>query len=289
MDDSGLVIPEDRLPERFADNVDNQLAQTATAHPAATVVLMRDVDGGLEVLLLKRVRSSSFVPGVWVFPGGSVDAADSSPKVLDRARGLRLRDAEVRMDLQDTRTPAIAYYFAALREAFEETGILVGRSGRNERIPTAHSEPRILAARRRLLAGQCLFADILEEFDVFLDLGAVEYIAHWITPTAEPRRYDTRFFAAAVDEDVVPSIHEEEVTDAVWMDPQEALTRSKAGSFPMVFPTLKTLEALANLNSTTEVLEEFRARAIPSILPRLIRTSDGVMVRIPEIISEHDR
>ena len=289
MDDSGFVIAEDRLPEGFSKNVDNPPAQPAPARPAATVALMRDADHNLEVLLLKRVQSSGFVPGAWVFPGGRVDAGDASPAVLGRVRGLRLKDAEARMDLEDAKTPAMAYYLAALREAFEETGILVGRSERNERIPAAHSDPRILAARARLLRGKCLFADILEEFDAFLDLRAVEYIAHWITPVVEPRRYDTRFFAAAVDEYVVPSIHEEEIAHAIWIAPREALKRSEAGSLPMVFPTLKTLEALAGLDSTTAVLEEFRSRAIPSILPRLIRTSDGVMLRIPEVISEHKR
>ena len=286
MGDSDFTIPEDQLPDGFAESVDDPPAQPVPARPAATVVLMRDTDHGLEVLLLRRVRSSGFVPGAWVFPGGRVDAGDGSQKVLERTLGLTVEAAAARLDLQDARTPAAAYYVAAFREAFEETGILVGRSERGERTATAHAEPGVLDARERLLAGTCSFADALEKLGAFLDSTAMEYIAHWITPTVEPRRYDTRFFAAAVDESAVPAIHEKEMTAALWIAPSEALARSEARSLAMVFPTLKTLEALSGFDSTAAVLQDFRSRTIPSILPRLIRTSEGITLRIPEVVSE---
>ncbi len=247
---------------------------------------MRDAHHGLEVLLLKRVRSSGFVPGAWVFPGGRVDAADASEEVLERTPGLTLSQAAARLNLPDGETPAVAYYLAALREAFEETGILVGRSASGDRMAVAHAEPGVRDARERLLAGTCSFAEALKDLGAFLDSTAMEYIAHWITPTVEPRRYDTRFFAAAVDQAAVPAIHEEEMTQALWIAPREALERSEAGSLPMVFPTLKTLEALAGFDGTASLLQDFRTRTIPSILPRLIRTAEGITLRIPEIIPE---
>lgn len=247
---------------------------------------MRDADEGVEVLLLKRVHSAGFVPGAYVFPGGRVDERDADPVVMSRTVGLTVEGAAERMGLRDSSPPASAYYLAALREAFEETGILVARSAGGDPLPTAAAAPSVLEVRDRLLAGACSFAQALEDLGALIDDAAMEYIGHWITPTAEPRRYDARFFAAAVAPGSEPAIHTAEMLEAIWITPVTALERTREGLLPMVFPTIKTLESITDFATTGELLDGFRRRSIPSILPRLIRTPDGIGLRIPEIVSD---
>lgn len=287
MTEPDFVIPEDQLPEGFAERVDDPPDVPVRPRAAATVVLMRDHEEGVQILLLRRVRSSGFVPGAYVFPGGLVDADDAAPAILERAVDLTLEAAADRLDLHEADPPAAAYYLAAMREAFEETGILVGRDRRGGPVPTAAQNEGVLEARDRLLDETCTFAEALDELGAVLDGGAIEYIGHWITPIAEPRRYDARFFAAAVPEDAEPAIHAAEMTDAIWITPRRALERTRDGSLPMVFPTIKTVEALVSFETNEAILDGFRGRTIPSILPRLIRTPEGIALRMPEIVSEY--
>lgn len=287
MTEPDFVIPEDQLPEGFAARVDDPPDVPVTPRAAATVVLMRNHEEGVQILLLRRARSSGFVPGAYVFPGGLVDADDAAPALLDRSDELTLAAAADRLDLHDADPPAAAYYLAAIREAFEETGLLVGRHRDGGVIPSAAQNEGVLDARDRLLDEACTFAEALDEFGARLDGRAMEYIGHWITPVAEPRRYDARFFAAAVPDDAEPAIHAAEMTDAIWITPRRALERTRDGSLPMVFPTIKTVEALESFESTEAILEGFRGRAIPSILPRLIRTAEGIALRLPEVVSDY--
>ena len=198
MDDSDFIVSEEHLPEGIAERIDDPPSRPALPRPAATVVLMRDADVGVEILLLKRVHSAGFVPGAYVFPGGRVDRADADPAVLDRSVSLTEDMAAERMRLPDADPPAVAYYLAALREAFEETGILVGHLRGGDPLPTAAASPSVLQIRDRLLDDVCSFAQALDDLGALIDDTAMEYIGHWITPIAEPRRYDARFFAAAV-------------------------------------------------------------------------------------------
>ena len=245
---------------------------------------MRDAADGVEVLLLKRVHSAGFVPGAYVFPGGRVDDGDADPGVMSRTVGLTMEGASERMGLSDESPPAAAYYLAALREAFEETGIFVGRTAGGDHFPTAAALPSVLEVRDRLLDEACTFAEALDELGAVVDDSAMEYIGHWITPLAEPRRFDARFFAAAVAPGSEPVIHAAEMLDAIWISPERALERTREGSLPMVFPTIKTLESMAGFTTTAEVLQGFNRRSIPSVLPRLIRTPDGIVLRIPDVV-----
>ncbi len=286
MDDSDFIVSEEHLPEGIAERIDDPPSRPALPRPAATVVLMRDADVGVEILLLKRVHSAGFVPGAYVFPGGRVDRADADPAVLDRSVSLTEDMAAERMRLPDADPPAVAYYLAALREAFEETGILVGHLRGGDPLPTAAASPSVLQIRDRLLDDVCSFAQALDDLGALIDDTAMEYIGHWITPIAEPRRYDARFFAAAVAPESKAAIHPAEMLDAVWVTPERALERSAEGSLPLVFPTIKTLESMRDLATTADVFDTFRGRPVPSVLPRLIRTPDGIGMRIPEIISD---
>lgn len=272
-------IPLDRLPEGFAERVRDP-GEPAEPRPAATIVLTRPGPAGIEILLMRRVRTAGFVPGAWVFPGGRVDSGDADPKALARIRSFdRSESGRAAPEVPDAPLPSLV---AALREAFEETGILVARDERGHRVASAGESTEIDQLRRAVLADETGFGDLLEARGWWMDSSAIGYIAHWITPEAEPRRYDTRFFAAAVPRDATERIHEAEATAALWVSPAEALRRHADGEFPMIFPTLKTLEALQGFQDPTRLLEHYRGRTIRTILPTLVRTPTGVGIRVPD-------
>ena len=293
---SEQVIPFENLPPGFGDQVEHPPAVPAAPRPAATILLMRDGRSGLEVLLLRRARNSGFVPGAYVFPGGRVDQGDAEPALIERTDGLRPEDAAARLGAVSGAVPPIAYYLAVVREAFEETGLLICRSGegllRPGSGPAAQGDPvdwirggmddfRALQERNDLLGESVTFADVLDRLGCRIAGDALLYIAHWITPVAEPRRYDTRFFAAAVPPGREVSLDAREMTDSVWLTPSLALERNVQGSLPMVFPTLKTLEDFRYFRTTSEALESLRSRPVHPILPRLVRTPTGIGIEMP--------
>ncbi len=282
MTEHDFVIPRDRIPERFAECIENPPAVPVAARPAATIALMRDGASGLEILLLKRNRSAGFVPGAYVFPGGRVDTADADDEIVARVDGLDGPTADRRLSLPSGDPPALAYYLAAVREAFEETGILVGHDSEGVAPATAAQDPAVDALRDDLMEDRMGFAAVLDRLACRIDGPALEYIAHWITPEVEPRRFDTRFFAAKVPVEAQVIVDPREMSDAVWLNPAEALGRYDRGAFPMVFPTIKTLEQMAEFSSVDEALTDLGGREIPTILPRLVMTPTGLGMELGE-------
>lgn len=307
---SDHIIPFDKLPSGFGEQVDHPPANPARPRPAATILLMREGEAGLEVLLLRRSRSSGFVPGAYVFPGGRVDAADAEVALAGRLDGLTAEAATLRLGTPAEGVEAIAYYLAVVREAFEETGLLLARPDEAARGSATHAGPAAqgatsaatsaggddpaewtrggaddavaLSARGLLLEETASFAEVLDRLKYRVAGDAVEYIAHWITPEAEPRRYDTRFFAAVVAADRPVSLDAREMIDALWLTPAEALRRNASGRLPMVFPTLRTLEDLLGFRSPREALAHFRGQPVKPILPRLVRTPTGIGIEMPD-------
>lgn len=262
-----FVIPSDRLPPGFARSLDEPPAEPAEPAPAATAVLMRDGADGPEILLLRRHRSSGFVPGAWVFPGGRVDPADADRGLLSRVEGL-----------PHPVEPPTPYWIAAAREVFEETGVLLGRC-------QASPEDRE-AARERLMSDEATMEQTLEALDARLELRDVAHVAHWVTPVVEPRRYDTHFFLAGLPAGTEARVDEREMTDARWLTADEALARFERGELPMVFPTVRTLQELRGYESAAAAIRGERDRDVPTILPRLVRRDGGVTIEIPEEIQE---
>lgn len=275
-----FIIPFDRLPERFAESLSKPPAEPVPARAAATLVLLRDAEAGLEVLLLQRTRAAGFVPGAYVFPGGRVDGADASPALIARVDGLDAVAAALRLELPDGDPPALAYYLGALREAFEETGILVARDVNGQPSATAAEDAHVDGLRDALMEHRITFEEVLDRLGCRLDGAAVEYLAHWITPEVEPRRYDTRFFAAHAHSGARVVVDPREMTDAVWITPSAALKRHHEGSLPMVFPTIRTLEDLAGFPTVDAALSDLRGRRIPAILPRLVVTPTGIGLEV---------
>jgi len=228
---------------------------------------MRDAAPGLEVLLLRRNRQAGFVPDMYVFPGGRVDASDADPATWARVEGVTPASAARRLGLEETDPPALAYYVAAVREAFEETGILVGLRPDGSHPPTAAESPDVERVRNDLMSDRVAFAEALLRLGCRLRCEGLEYFAHWITPRRQPRRFDTRFFAARVQERTTPIVDTREMTDARWITPGEALRAHAGGDLPMIVPTVRTLEKLAPFVDTTAALSALARETVVTILP----------------------
>lgn len=262
-------IPEEQLPPGFADTVGEPPVRPAEAKPAATVILLRDAESGPEVLLMRRHQRSGFVPGAWVFPGGRVDEADGDPRLGDRIRGL-------------SAAPGPRFRAAALREAFEETGVLLARDSAGAWVADAAGDPGVESVRRALMDDDATLVDVLEALDVMADASVMVHAAHWVTPVVEPRRYDTHFFAVAIPAGRVARPDPREMTEAVWLRPGPALERFGRGELPMVFPTVRTLESLAGFGSVDAALEGLAGRTVEPVLPRLVRTPAGVGIVVDD-------
>jgi 8-oxo-dGTP pyrophosphatase MutT (NUDIX family) len=268
-DEPELVIPLDRLPPGFAERVADPPPHAAPALPAATAVLLREGVAGPELLLLRRLRSSGFVPGAFVFPGGRVDDDDAD-------------DALVALLGRTRRGPEPAYWLATIREVFEETGVLLARDAGGAAAACAVADPAMAGWRSALLDGRATLLDVFQALDLRPDTSGMVYCSHWITPVAEPKRYDTRFFLAALPAGCEATIDEREMSEAVWITPTAALDRFRGGTLPMVFPTVKTIERLAGYPAVDAMLAAFSEADVPAILPRLVRTPGGIGIVMPD-------
>ena len=206
--------------------------EPAPTRPAATVLLLRDTPGGIEVLMTRRSATASFAPGAYVFPGGGIDAADA----LCHAQSTR------RPGQSDLRlTQAIA----AIRESFEELGVLLARHADGRHASTADVEG---------LDRQRPFAAQMRERGLTLDGADVFVLAHWVTDRDLARRFDVPFLVARMPEGQIPVADESEQFEPLWVRPTDALARHHAGGFFMIFPTIRTLEKLQHYTSVDAVL-----------------------------------
>ncbi len=225
--------------------------------PAATVVVLRGGEDGPEVYLQRRPRTMGFAGGLWVFPGGRVDPSDRDPAVDASWAGPPPSAWADRIGVPADEARGLVV--AACRETFEEAGVLLSDT------PPDRSE--LEDARRRLLAGERGFARILAEMGVRLDTDQLRYWAWWLTPEGEPRRYDTRFFVAALPSDAAVTAHGlAEVERERWLAPAVAAGDQ---SMPMLPPTRFTLRDLAGFPTVEEVLAAGRDRPVEQVLPRL--------------------
>ncbi|WP_287064990.1 MBL fold metallo-hydrolase [Ramlibacter sp.] len=200
--------------------------------PAATVLLLRDAPGGFEVLMTRRSATASFAPGAYVFPGGGIDAADHGA----HAQAARRPGQD---DLRLTQA------IAAIRESFEELGVLIAR----------HADGRAAdAADIAALDRQGDFFAQCQARGLRLAADEVFVLAHWVTDRDLPRRFDVPFLVARMPEGQVPVADEAEQFEPVWVRPADALTRHEAGRFFMIFPTIRTLQRLAKFADVAAVL-----------------------------------
>lgn len=215
---------------------------TSGLRQAATVILLRPADDDIEVFLLRRRKNASFMSGAFVFPGGIADDGEDDPRQT------------------------------AARELFEEAGVLLAT--------TAVDDAARAAMRARVLAGEPLAA-VLAETGLALALDALTYFAHWITPSAEPRRYDTRFFLAVLPAGQEPRFDAHETVDQVWATPRQALAR--AGELALPPPQVRSLHELSGTRTVDAALAlaAGRARHPHPIMPRLAPQPVGFALLLP--------
>ncbi len=245
------------------------IKKPVTPMPSATVTLVRNVSGDIEVLMMQRNLQSAFVPGMYVFPGGGLDQDD----LLFKNNGLCsiLEDGVASAALGVT-GGGLAYWAAAIREAFEESGLLLARDSAGDIIALSDAgvAARFAEHRRRLNAGAAGFAALLQAENLQLAADQLTYFAHWITPVGMPRRYDTRFFMAEAPAEQEPLQDEQETIAAVWVSPGTALSRHRRGEFEMRTPTVHTLELFADYHSVAHLREGLgKRREINAVLPRI--------------------
>ncbi len=237
----------------------------AVPRDAATVVVVREGAAGLEVLLLQRAERGDHNSGAWVFPGGLVDAAD---RVLG-AHGAHGAHGE------------FAFRRAALRECFEECGILLARdeSGSWPAL-TAAAQDQLAALRPQVADGRLAVEAVCERFGLVPALDMLHFIAHWVTPAGRAKRFDTRFFVAVVPRGQQALHDAGETTDHVWMTPAEALSPGHARR--LMTPTRATLEMLRAFDSTAALLDwAVRPRQVQRILPLLAQDLSGQRPVLP--------
>ncbi|WP_322873922.1 MBL fold metallo-hydrolase [Marinobacter bohaiensis] len=223
--------------------------------PASTLALLRDSADGFEVLMLQRSRKAAFLPGYYVFPGGAVDAGDADSGLAAFADG---HDEASARELLGVEHDALGYLVAAIRECFEEAGLLLARDDAGQHPGPAH--PVLASAREPVTRGELSLAALCDAHGLRLPLGEMTYIDHWVTPPGAPRRFDTRFFLARAPADQVPAHDGRETINHCWLTPQEALTQHRAGKRQFGAPTLTVLRRLARFNNAADALDDARRR-----------------------------
>lgn len=252
--------------------------------PAATVMVVRDgshPDRPLEVLMLRRNVRSEFVGGAHVFPGGAVDPADGGEEAAALCAGGDDAAASILLGLDQG---GLAYWVAAVRECFEEAGILLAVPSEGGALSMEDPETagRYAAHRRALNDGARSFAAVCRSEGLRIPVGRIHYFAHWVTPLGLPRRYDTRFFVAEAPPGQIPAHDAAETVADLWIRPSDALARHRAGAMELILPTVRNLQAIGRFPTAGALLAAAAAtRDVPTVTPRMVADSEGVRLLLP--------
>jgi 8-oxo-dGTP pyrophosphatase MutT (NUDIX family) len=258
--------------------------QPATPRHSATVILLREERGNIEVLLTRRHEQMSFMGGLWVFPGGTLCPADTSGAALALISEPEKMGCDRFVDLQGQPLPqplCLGIAMAACRETFEETGILLattadGHDVRGELLARMHER------RRAIVSQPELFATFLQEEHLRIDAERLLYWAHWITPSVAPKRFDTRFFVARLPPEQVPAIDAIEATEMVWMTPASLIAAARDETMTASPPTLFNLfelDASVRHNVSFDAIFAAEARRdVVAVLPKIVRGARNEIV-----------
>lgn len=220
-----------------------------TPRPGATLMLLREGDAGLEVLLLRRTDRASFVPGAHVFPGGAVDEIDHDPAYHHHA---------------DIVPADLAHRVAAIRESLEEAGILLARTAEGQPVEATHPVLRdARRLRRDIETGASDLARLCRSHGLRLAVDDVVPVDRWVTPEESPVRFDARFYVAPTPPGQTAVADDREVDDARWWGPSHALDAWRADRIQLIEPTVASLELLSEFASVETAVGELRGRSVP--------------------------
>lgn len=233
----------------------------AEARPAATVLLLRDGRNGLEVAMMRRSRKTGFLPNVLVFPGGAVDETD--------AEGFNLEDSPSRAGYP------IAVGMAGIRETFEEVGLLLARG------PNGPPSDSVLQERDAYRELSPPMVDFLRDRGLEPAIADLVVMARWITPEAEPKRYDTWFFAARAPEGQDLRPHPDEASEAAWLRPGDVIAEAMAQRQFLAPPTLYVLEQVSAYSAAEAAFHEIQSSPTPVCRPVMELKGEGIQIYLP--------
>ncbi|MEI9993427.1 MAG: hypothetical protein WDM91_02435 [Rhizomicrobium sp.] len=239
----------------------------ATPLPAATILLLRDGVQGLEVFMVKRHHQIDFVAGALVFPGGKLEKGDSDPALAAHVDCAADWTAEMR-----------GLGAGAIREAFEESGILLARDARTGALVSAGRLEELQHYRPLLDRREAVLAEVLEKEKLRLALDRLVPFAHWITPANMPKRFDTHFFLAASPVGHVGSHDGRESVDSIWITPGEAISDRK--KWNVIFPTKLNLMKLGETGTVASAIAAAQAAKIVPVTPWVETGPDGQILKI---------
>ncbi|HWZ38280.1 MAG TPA: NUDIX hydrolase [Bradyrhizobium sp.] len=258
------------------------MSEVVAPRDASTILLLRDskavkVDGTsrdeIEVFMMVRHYEIDFNSGALVFPGGSVDRNDK--EIIERS--------ELYTGGEGLDAASLSFRIAAIRETFEESGILLARPKGSKALVDAKRASEIEAAHRADLNDRkTTFLQVLADNGMVLALDELVSYAHWITPEGMPKRFDTWFFLAAAPPDQLGAHDGRESTDSIWVSPREALEGGENGRFKLPFPTTRNLIKLGRQGNVKAALEDSRGRDIVTVMPVMTRLNGGRQLRIPK-------
>lgn len=259
------------MPHAIAATGETEHVSDAPAPiPSGTIVLLRDGQNGLELFMVVRHHQIDFASGALVFPGGKVAAMDEDPALADLCDGA------------DADPVQRAVQIGAIREAFEEAGVLLARPADGDALVDGERVRALDGERARMNAGEITIREFLERENLRLACDQLTRFAHWVTPDMMPKRFDTHFYLAAAPADQVLQHDGYESVDSVWITPQQAAADADAGTRTVIFPTLRNVEMLGEADSVATAVEQARAREIVTVLPWTEKREDGVWLKIPE-------
>ncbi|MET0273519.1 MAG: NUDIX hydrolase [Phenylobacterium sp.] len=238
----------------------------AEIRPAATILLLRD-DPAFEVLMVKRHHQIDFASGALVFPGGKTHAGDHDAAWADHVVGWD--------DFDDTQR---GLRIAAIREVFEEAGILLAHRRNGEPIG---GEACPMDVREAVDKGLTPFLDVVTGIDAKLDLGALTVFARWITPSMMPKRFDTWFYAVKAPDDQLAACDGRETVDAEWIAPAEVMRLAEAGERKVIFPTRMNLQLLAEAGSADDAVARAQGRTLVTVEPQVASRPSGRVLVLP--------
>ena len=247
--------------------------EAVAPRPASTILLLRDSAAGeIEVFMMVRHYEIDFSSGALVFPGGSVDKGDqeiiANPLLYSGGEGLD--------------QAGLSFRIGAIRETFEESGILLARAGGSNDFVDAKRASEIEAAHRAALCdGKTTFLKVLDDNGLRLALDELLPYAHWITPVGMPKRFDTWFFLAAAPPEQIGAHDGRESTDSIWLSPREALAGGDSGRFKLPFPTTRNLIKLGKQSNVRAALDDVRGKPVVTVMPVMTKLNGGRLLRIP--------
>lgn len=248
---------------------------------ASAVMLLRDSTSGqsIEIFMVRRVIQSDFMPDVYVFPGGSVQADD---RAAELAEGVCVPVAPSLADPEGRTILGSGVRAAAIRELFEEAGVLLANQVGEILAINDQNVARFDAYRQAFNQRQGSLVEMAHAENLMLSTDRLGYFAHWITPEGMPKRFDTHFFVTTAPEEQQAAHDRLETSEGIWISPSEALARFERRKFPLVFATIYQLRELAAFSSVKEALESTTTQHVPTHIPKLVQENGKTRVFLQE-------